>query len=135
MCLAGSSIDCNRLMVWDVALGVGVKLRLGLVPVHMLSWSPDGNYLFAGWSAVVARAVVRVYALCSSASRRRLAPARKALLYALDHFACVMHITSGQLVLFMPACAFLMGQKATPLRLLTKKNSTEAASPCVRGVT
>lgn len=35
-------------MVWDVALGVGAKLRLGLVPVHMLSWSPDGNYLFAG---------------------------------------------------------------------------------------
>jgi hypothetical protein len=48
MRLAGSSLDCNRLMVWDVALGVGVKLRLGLVPVHLLSWSPDGNYLFAG---------------------------------------------------------------------------------------
>lgn len=46
--LAGSSLDCNRLMVWDVALGVGAKLRLGMVPVHLLSWSPDGNYLFAG---------------------------------------------------------------------------------------
>lgn len=48
MRLAGSSLDCNRLMVWDVALGVGTRLRFGLVPVHMLSWSPDGNYLFAG---------------------------------------------------------------------------------------
>lgn len=48
MRLAGSSLDCNRLMVWDVALGVGAKLRLGLVPVHLLSWSPDGNFLFAG---------------------------------------------------------------------------------------
>jgi hypothetical protein len=48
MRLAGSSLDCTRLMVWDVALGVGAKLRLGLVPVHLLSWSLDGNFLFAG---------------------------------------------------------------------------------------
>jgi hypothetical protein len=46
--LAGCSGDTNRLMVWDAALAVGLKLRLGLAPVHLLAWSPDGNYLFAG---------------------------------------------------------------------------------------
>lgn len=46
MRLAGSSIDCGRLMVWDVALGVGCCL--GQAPVHLLRWSPDGNYLFGG---------------------------------------------------------------------------------------
>lgn len=46
--LAGSSADCNRLMVWDAALGVGASLRLGLEPLTTLVWSPDGNYLFAG---------------------------------------------------------------------------------------
>eukprot|EP00878_Enallax_costatus_P009372 GHUV01009794.1.p1 GENE.GHUV01009794.1~~GHUV01009794.1.p1 ORF type:complete len:356 (+),score=107.10 GHUV01009794.1:214-1281(+) len=45
--LAGSSSDCNRMTVWDVALGVGANLRLGLQPVTCVLWSPDGNYLFA----------------------------------------------------------------------------------------
>eukprot|EP00775_Hariotina_reticulata_P008513 gene8513-8695_t len=49
--LAGSSGDCNRLMVWDIALGVGSALRLGLQPVTILAWSPDGNYLFAAAQA------------------------------------------------------------------------------------
>jgi hypothetical protein len=104
MRLAGSSIDCNRLMVWDVALGVGAKLRLGLVPLHLLSWSPDGNYLFAGES-VVARAAVRANALSSSPSRRRLALACKGLLYELDHVASVMlYIAYRHLALVAPAC-------------------------------
>lgn len=103
MRLAGSSVDCNRLMVWDVALGVGAKLRLGLVPVHMLSWSPDGNFLFAGESAVFARVAVRASVLYSTASSRRLAPACKGLLYVLDHPAGVtLHITSRHLPLLMP---------------------------------
>jgi WD40 repeat protein len=46
--LAGSSSDCSRVMVWDVALGVGASLRLGLEPITCLMWSPDGAYLFAG---------------------------------------------------------------------------------------
>uniref|UniRef100_A0A383VE24 Ribosomal protein eL8/eL30/eS12/Gadd45 domain-containing protein n=1 Tax=Tetradesmus obliquus TaxID=3088 RepID=A0A383VE24_TETOB len=45
--LAGSSSDCSRVMVWDVALGVGASLRLGLQPITCLQWSPDGGYLFA----------------------------------------------------------------------------------------
>lgn len=50
--LAGSSSDSNRMVVWDVALGVGATLRLGLQPVSCLAWSPDGSYLFAGeWPA------------------------------------------------------------------------------------
>ncbi|WIA38093.1 hypothetical protein OEZ86_001455 [Tetradesmus obliquus] len=49
--LAGSSSDCSRVMVWDVALGVGASLRLGLQPITCLQWSPDGGYLFAGVGA------------------------------------------------------------------------------------
>ncbi|KAF6265125.1 WD40-repeat-containing domain protein [Scenedesmus sp. NREL 46B-D3] len=45
--LAGSSSDCSRVVVWDVALGVGASLRLGLQPITCLEWSPDGAYLFA----------------------------------------------------------------------------------------
>lgn len=60
--LAGSSVDCNRVVVWDVALGMGAALRLGLEPITCLSWSPDRSYLFAG-----ARLLgLRVLPLCPS---------------------------------------------------------------------
>ena len=49
--LAGCSADVNRLVVWDVALGLGTSLRVSLAPNPVLAWSPDGNYMVVGeWS-------------------------------------------------------------------------------------
>ena len=61
--LACCSPDMAGLLVWDVGLGTSTAVSCGLACLHLLRWSPCGNYLFAGQLAPPAQPVLHMLGL------------------------------------------------------------------------